>query len=193
MRKIALLLASSIFLTGCAPSSSSPDAASPESSAEETSEGIQVEEGLLTVEVTLPASFVSLGGEEMTQEKLDAAIAEGGYLGGTINSDGSVTYTMTKLKQQELLAESKKSFDESIAEMMAQYPNVKSITRTDDFSVITVEISEQSLETGFLGLGLSMSAYFYQIFDGREFAADVVYVDATTGEEISRTSYPLEN
>ena len=159
----------------------------------EESGGIEVDEGLLTVDITFPESFVSMGETEMTQETVDASAAEQGYLGGKLNDDGSVTYTMTKLKQRELLDQMKSDFDDSIRETLAEYPNVKSVTRNDDFSEISIEVSEQDLATGFLAFGFSFTAYFYQVLDGKEFATDIVYVDAATGEELSRTSYPLED
>lgn len=159
----------------------------------EESGGIEVDEGLLTVDITFPESFVSMGETEMTQETVDASAAEQGYLGGKLNDDGSVTYTMTKLKQRELLDQMKSDFDDSIQETLAEYPNVKSVTRNDDFSEISIEVSEQDLATGFLAFGFSFTAYFYQVLNGKEFATDIVFVDAATGEELSRTSYPLED
>lgn len=193
-----------VFATaGCATttetSSGNPDGGSETTTnsatdAESTEEsgGIEVDEGLLTVDITFPESFVSMGETEMTQETVDASAAEQGYLGGKLNDDGSVTYTMTKLKQRELLDQMKSDFDDTIQETLAEYPNVKSVTRNDDFSEVSIEVSEQDLATGFLAFGFSFTAYFYQVLDGKEFATDIVYVDAATGEELSRTSYPLE-
>jgi hypothetical protein len=129
----------------------------------------------------------------MTQESVDASVAEQGYLAGKLNDDGSVTYTMTKLKQRELLDQMKSDFDDSIQETLAEYPNVKSVTRNDDFSEISIEVTEEDFATGFLALGFSFNAYFYQVLDGKEFKTDIVYVDASSGEELSRTTYPLED
>jgi hypothetical protein len=175
------------------PSEASETTTNSDTDAENTEEagGIEVDEGLLTVDITFPESFVSMGETEVTQETVDASAAEQGYLGGKLNDDGSVTYTMTKLKQRELLDQMKSDFDESIQETLAEYPNVKSVTRNDDFSEISIEVSEQDLATGFLAFGFSFTAYFYQVLDGKEFATDIVYVDAATGEELSRNSYPL--
>lgn len=192
--KISAALLSLLLLAGCSGTASDTTTANGDTSAnseEEATETIEVDEGLLTVDITFPASFVNMGGEEMTQEKVEGLAKENGYLSGKLNEDGSVTYSMTKLKQQEMLDSAKKSFDDSIKQTLADYPTVKSVTRSDDFSEIKIEISEQDMSTGFLGLGFSMSAYFYQLLDGREFATEVVYVDANTGEEISRTAYPL--
>lgn len=176
-----------LLLTGCAAPSTGADAG------KETSDQIEVDEGLLTVDITFPASLMSMGGEKLTQKKVDESVAESGYMSGTLNSDGSVTYTMTKLKQREMLDSTKKSFDDSIQQTLSENPSVKSITRSDDFSEIRIEVAQQDMTTGFLGIGLAMSAYFYQVLDGKEYATDVIYVDADTGKELSRTSYPLDN
>lgn len=207
MKKLFILMVSGVLVfasAGCATTTETSSGNSgggsettnnSDTDAESTEEsgGIEVDEGLLTVDITFPESFVSMGETEMTQETVDASAAEQGYLGGKLNDDGSVTYTMTKLKQRELLDQMKSDFDDSIQETLAEYPNVKSVTRNDDFSEISIEVSEQDLATGFLAFGFSFTAYFYQVLDGKEFATDIVYVDAATGEELSRTSYPLED
>ena len=182
--------------TSTTSSSQSTEAASgadAESGNDGESAGIQVDEGLLTIDITFPESWVNLSEEEVTQETIDASVKEQGYLGGKLNPDGSVTYTMTRLKQREMLIQLRTDFDDSIQETLADYPNVKSITRANDFSEISIEVSELDFTTGFLAFGFSFTAYFYQVLDGKEFATDIVFVDASTGEELSRTSYPLED
>lgn len=66
----------------------------------EDSQGISVDENLLTVEVTIPASFF----EEETPEEIKAGAADSGMISCDINDDGSVTYKMTKAKHRELMA-----------------------------------------------------------------------------------------
>jgi outer membrane murein-binding lipoprotein Lpp len=188
--KLGATVLAILLLTGCAAQNgSSPDGNEQTGS----TEGIQVDEGLLTVDITFPESLVNMGEQKMTQAKVDAAVKESGYLAGKLNEDGSVTYTMTKLKQQELLSSARKSFDEAIQAAIDENPTVKSITRSDDFSEIKIEVSKQDMTNGFLGLSFAFTAYFYQVLDGKEYATEVVYIDASTGEELSRTSYPLSN
>lgn len=207
MKKVlAVLLAMVLFglAAGCSSATDLPSTQSSgmsnqqadsneESDSEDGPDGIEVDEGLLTVDITFPESLASMGDEELTQERVGEVAAEAGYIAGTLNSDGSVTYTMTKLKQSELLEEAKRDFDATIQETIADYPNVKSVTRNEDLSEITLEVTEQDLATSFLAFGFSFTAYFYQVLDGKEFATDIVFVDASTGEELSRTSYPLED
>ena len=73
----------------------------------ENSAGVQVDEGLLNVDVTLAASFF----EDQTEEEIKAEAKENGYSDCKINDDGSVTYTMSKKKHAEMLDEMKTSFD----------------------------------------------------------------------------------
>ena len=58
----------------------------------ENSAGVQVDEGLLNVDVTLAASFF----EDQTEEEIKAEAKENGYSDCKINDDGSVTYTLSK-------------------------------------------------------------------------------------------------
>jgi hypothetical protein len=133
-----------------------------------------------------------MGGEEYTQEKLDEAIAKEGYLGGKLNEDGSVTFTMTKLQHSEMMDEAKRGFDESTKELLAEYPNITAITRNDNFTEIRIETTDNDFTLGFLGLSLSFQAYFFHILNGSEFTLDVITVSSETGEELDRTTYPLD-
>lgn len=186
MKKIGVLLAATLILTGCAQGASNPEATESDAPDE-----IQVDESLLTVDITVPASFLSMGGEEFTQAKVDEAVTSEGYLSGKLNDDGSVVYTMTKLKHSELIEETKKSFDDSIEESLKDYPNVIAVTRNDDFTEIRIEVKENDPMLGFLGLGLSFQAYFFHILNGSEFKLEVITVDSQTGEVLDRTKYPL--
>jgi len=186
MKNIAFLLAASLILTGCAQGSGVP-----ESSESEAANQIEVDKGLLTVDITIPASFLSMGGEEFTQAKVDETVASEGYLSGKLNNDGSVSYTMTKLKHAEMLDGVKSSFDESIQDSLAEYPNVTAVTRNANFTEIRIETTENDFALGFLGLGLSFQAYFFHILNGSEYKLDVVIVDSDTGEELGRTTYPV--
>jgi hypothetical protein len=187
MKKIGIILAATILLTGC-----TQGAAMPGSNDTDSPDQIQVDEGLLTVDITVPASFLSLGGVEFTQAMVDETVETEGYLSGKLNDDGSVVYTMSKLKHTELIEQTMASFDESIEASLADYPTVTAVTRNDDFTEIRIETTENDMMLGFLGLGLSFQAYFFHILNGSEFNLDVIIVDSQTGEELDRTKYPLE-
>ena len=103
---LVLALAMSLSLCACggksggeAPAESEePDAvASPDGESEGS--GIQVDEGLLSVEITIPASFF----EEKTEDEIKADAEENGFTGCTVNEDGSVTYKMSKARHREMM------------------------------------------------------------------------------------------
>ena len=63
---------------------------------ETNNDKIEVDENLLTVELTIPADFVG----ETTQEELNQTAKEEGLKSITLNEDGSATYVMTKKKHK---------------------------------------------------------------------------------------------
>ena len=93
MRRILLITLCTVLClsTGCTKKKDDGgDTPSPSASSE--SQSVQVDENLLTVEITVPKEFVEEG---TTQETLDASLADG-IQSATLNEDGSVTYVMTK-------------------------------------------------------------------------------------------------
>ena len=112
--EIQLLLVFTLAFSLCACSSSGKtetttvpaiaDAAPPatqegEESAIEDIGKVEVEQKLLSVEITVPADFVG----ETTQADLDANVSAGKFLSAKLNDDGSVTYSMTKGQHKEVL------------------------------------------------------------------------------------------
>jgi uncharacterized protein YcfL len=117
MKKFMLMITvlSFTLLTGCSSSEPSNAADKDNSEAtdqEQTSEGVEVDKGLLNVEVTLPASMFE-------GEDVDATIAEVEKEGveATKNEDGSVTYKMSKSKHKEMMKELETGIIESIEDM----------------------------------------------------------------------------
>ena len=154
-RTLALLLAlvMTVSLCACGGGSETPkqDAGTTNSQVESTGQtnkeassdkgegGIEVDEGLLSVEITMPATFF----EEETEESIKASAAENGFNSCTVNEDGSVTYKMSKAKHKEMLAEMKTSVDESIAEMINGEEAVESFMKieyADDLSKFDVYV-----------------------------------------------------
>lgn len=187
MKILGILLAASLILTGCAQGVENTSA-----SDDDSPEQIEVDQGLLTVDITFPESFVNMGSEEFTQARVDETAASEGYLGGKLNSDGSVTYTMTKFKHNEIIEETKRGFDDYISESLADYPNVTAVTRNSDFTEIVIETTENDFMVGILGFGLSIQAYFFHVLNGSEYKVDVIVKDSDSGEELIRTTYPVE-
>ncbi len=151
---------------------------------------INVDRNLLTVNMTLPADFIG----ETNQDEIDKSVAsDPGFLAGTYNSDGSVTYVMSYLKYMELLDETKKSIDEGLKDMAGSddYPLIQEITHNADFSEYTIRYKgkEVSFVDSFSVLTCYMYSGFYSIFSGHKYDnVHVVFVNSETGAVISEAN-----
>ena len=159
----------------------------------ENNGSIQVDEGLFTVDITMPASFF----DGQTEDEIKAAAEENGYNSCTVNADGSVTYTMTKAKHQEMLDEFKVSMGETIDGLLNGEDKVASfisIDYADDFSKfdIYVDADAYSMWDSLYALTFYMTGAYYQSFAG--VAADEIdvivnFIDNETKEVLNTASY----
>lgn len=147
---------------------------------------IDVDKGIFDVTLTIPADFAG----DVTQEQLDETAKENGYQSATLNSDGSVTYVMTKAQHKEMLSGVKESINQTLNEMVGSedYPNITAITANEDFTAFTVTTKndEPDLAESFAVMGFYMYGGMYAIFSGDE--VDNIHVDfinKATGEIIS--------
>jgi len=147
---------------------------------------VDVDKGLFNVTLTIPKDFVG----ETTQEKLDESVKEKGYKSATLNSDGSVTYVMTKAQHEEMLVGIRESIDKSLSEMVgsSDYPNITNVEHNDNYTsfTITTKNAEPDMSESFSVMALYMYGGMYGIFSGEE--VDNVHVDfknADSGEIIS--------
>ncbi|MCR5802019.1 MAG: hypothetical protein K6G57_06800 [Lachnospiraceae bacterium] len=148
---------------------------------------VDVDKGLFDVTLTIPKDFI---GDDMTQEKLDESAREKGYKSATLNSDGSVTYVMTKAQHKEMVDGIKDSINETLAEMVEseEYPNITDVTANDDFTsfTITTKNTEPDFSESFAVVGLYMCGGMYATFNGVKVDnIHVDYVNADSGEIIS--------
>lgn len=153
-----------------------------------TAEQIEVEDNLFDVTLTLPADYAS----DITEEEIAQQVADGKVHTGTLNDDGSVTYTMSKAQHTALLesiaAELRSTLDDMIGS--TDYPNLTAIETNDDFTDFTVYTTTQP---GVVGLSDEMSVLIYYtcgkmygIVSGQE--PDNIHVDilnAESGELVS--------
>lgn len=160
---------------------------------EKENEGsVAVDEGLLKVEITLPADFFD--GE--TDVDIKAAADEQGFSKCVVNENGSVTYTMTKAKRNEILKEMEASFEESADELINDTEDGPSsfteITHNKGFKLIEMKANENY--GGFDGLAMYsmiMMGAYYQLFDGvnpDELDITVRVIDKDSGEELASLS-----
>ncbi|WP_318509220.1 hypothetical protein [Bacillus sp. T3] len=196
MKKYLLVLLTFVLL-GLSACSSTEKAASDKSSddtkKEDKSEAIQVDKGLLNVEITLPASMFE--GEEAGN---DIAKAEAKGVKVTKNEDGSVTYKMSKLKHNEMMKEIEAELTKNITDMKndEELASIQDITYNKSFSEFTVTVDKPAYENSFDGLmvfGLGVSGMYYQFFkgiDSEDVKVNISVIDGATGEVLSEAVYP---
>jgi hypothetical protein len=85
-------------------------------------DGISVDKNLFSVDVTIPASFYE--DQKLSQAELDADAAKKGYGKAKLNSDGSVSFRMSKAQHKAALDDMKKSVDDYIQESVNASPKI---------------------------------------------------------------------
>ena len=126
---LPVILSISIFFAGCGTPSETVVERSSESTHPVSSEteltpssmsDTLANEKLLSVEVTIPAIFYEYeeDGGEMTQEKVDQIVSDNGFKSGILNSDGSVTFSMSKSQHAEFLQSLKDATEETASDFV---------------------------------------------------------------------------
>lgn len=153
---------------------------------------VETDEKLLTVDITLPASFFQ--DQDMSTFDTEAYVKENGFIAAKVNEDQSLTVTMTKGKHQDLLNEMSASIKTSLAEYVESEdtPYIKEITHNDDFTVVTMKVDRAAYESAFdmMPFVIAMSAGMYQMFLEMDSHVEINIVDVATGETFKTTTYP---
>ena len=176
MKRLLALTLALLMLTGCGASQDSvPDSQGDGSesvsenangTADNSSDGIDVDKGLLEVEFTVPAEFF----DEGTQESLDEAVNEEGFKSATLNDDGSVSYVMTRATHEKMMDDIREEIDSSLAEMVGseEYPTITKIEPNSTYTEFKVYLSteEVGLAESFSVLALYVFGGMYNAFNG---------------------------
>jgi len=150
---------------------------------------VEVDKGLLTVELVMPAEYM----EGVTQEALDASTQENGFISATLNEDGSVTYVMTKDTHSKFMEEFKTQLATALNEMVGStdYPNITSIETNDDYTEfnVTTTSTELSMNESFSVMAFYMYGGMYNIFNGTKTDSITVnFINADSGEIINSSN-----
>lgn len=153
---------------------------------------VQVDEGQQTIDITVQRSLVA-GDTETTDDQIVQAAKDKGMT-AVVNPDGSVTYTMTRAQQKQMLDETKVNVQDSIAGFVNDPENsFTAVEVNDEMSQFTVKVDAarySPLETLY-GVVFYVSGGLYQQFAGVDSdAVDVTveYVDDATGEVLDSGS-----
>jgi hypothetical protein len=160
--------------------------------------GVSVDKNLLSVVITIPASFYE--GTEITQESLNAEAAKDGLGKATLNADGSVTWRMSKAEHKKMMAEYKKSVDDYIQEAVDDSPAVfREITYDKNMTEFKILVDrakfEEDFTAGMIGFGIGILASFYQMFNSgvQDPKIAILLIDATTGKVFDTQNFPLKD
>lgn len=194
MRKLLVVLFSSLLLVAC---SSGDDTAKDKDAAvaDETEEsGVEVDKGLLNVEITLPEIFF----EDEELADIEAQMEEEHNANVTKNDDGSITVKMSKKEHKQLLSEMGDEFIETIDGIIEddEFASIEDITYNRDFSQFNVIVDRAGFENSFDGFALfalGLPSLIYQLFDGKDIETDKVtmlIIDGETDETIEEVIFP---
>lgn len=160
-----------LFIVGCQqkgqPATSTSQVVGADSNKQNESQKIQVDKGLIDVEVTLPASLFNNQDLDQVIEKAKAD----GVKDAKKNPDGSITYKMPKSVHTEMMKKMEKTILDSIADLKSgkDFKSIKDVAHNKSFSEFTLTVDRNAYEKsldGFATLGLGFSAMYYQLMDG---------------------------
>jgi len=173
----------------------SDDTLTPTSSSlvESDAQGISVDEGLFSVSLTLPKSFIEMDEEVFGIDNLKK---NPDFQDTVQNPDGSITLKMSKSKHHELLATLQTSVDDAVTDALTDENTAGYFT---DIKVnkgcteITASIKEN--ETDFMQLftllGVEYVCLMYQAFDSNPTGkVKVTVINDTTKETIEEFYIP---
>ena len=207
MRKTALLIATALLtatLTACSGStgttsdstskSNQQEAAATDTTTETQTEpqaaaqasttesdgGINVDKGLLNVEITIPADYAETYGFTFkSQEEADSYAKEQGFKSVTLGDDSSVSLVMSKSQHKKMMDGLNKTIDEALQEMVGSedYPNITAVEHNDNFTDIkvTTKSEELSLNESFSTLSFYLFGGMYNAFNGTP--VDNIHID----------------
>jgi hypothetical protein len=162
---------------------------------EKSNETIEVDKNLFDVEITIPAYMI---GEDDPQQIKVESEKEEGVKDVIINSDGSITYKMTKAAHNKMMKDMKAEIDKTVQETINSddYPSIIDIKVDKSYKEFTMKVDREKFENSFDGLAalnLGIVSMFYQIFDGTDAEAVKVTIhveDSETGEVFKTFMYP---
>lgn len=163
MKKMKLLFLFLLSFSLIACSSNDSD------SKKEKQDSVEVDKGLLTVEVTIPASFYE--GEDVNVEEIITEAEKDGVKKVTKNEDGSLTYKMSKSQHKKMLKDMESEIQQTIKEIESNedFTSIDSIKSNQSYDEFTLSVNQSEYENsmdGFATLGLAMQSMFYQLFSG---------------------------
>lgn len=160
----------------------------------DSKDAVNVHKGLFNVEITIPASMFE--GQDINKV-IDEAKKEG-IKKVTKNSDGSLTYKMTKSQHEKLLKSLNTDIESSLVEMKTSkdYTSIHDVTHNQNYTELTLLVDKQKYENsmdGFSLVALGMSGMMYQLYDGKnnkDIQVKIHVKDKNTNDVFKTVVYP---
>lgn len=134
--------------------------------------GIDVDKGLLTTTITLPASFFETFSDSDEPFDADAYVQElkttEYIIDAWANEDGSVAFTITRGDHERMMAGMRAQI-EDVASAAENYPFVQKIETNNDCTEVKVYVTKEEYENGlnfFVLFSYEIQALMYQAFNG---------------------------
>ena len=132
----------------------------------------------------------------MTQEKVDQIVSDNGFKSGILNSDGSVTFSMSKSQHAEFLQSLKDATEETAADFVDGDDRIESFTKitfNDDLSEFKIYIDSETYTDldSISAIAFYFAGQYYQLFSGVPFEDTEVtidFIDKDTNEVVTTGS-----
>lgn len=136
------------------------------------------------VTIVIPTVYESINSQEEADEIRD----RNGYESAVLEEDGSLSITMSRSRQEELLSQFRTSVDDAIAEIVnGDGSSIEKIEYNDSYSVFTVTVSGDEIGTADRQTAEELVMYgtLYHIYSGNDTDhIQVDYVGSGSGEVI---------
>lgn len=192
MKKVLAVLLAAIMILTFAACSSQKQNDTTDNSSTGSSKSDVVDENLLTVDITVPASMFDE--ENPASAELSEEQKEQGFKSAKLNDDGSVTYSMSKSSFKKFKETSRQAVIETLDSLHSDFPCVVSTDFNDDFSEIKIYVNKSEYENGMnflMLLQVGFAANIYQTYTNETVLSNVYVIDKDTNETLNTATYPV--
>jgi hypothetical protein len=178
---------------GLSPSQSATGAPGAVSAQSTTPPAVKVDQGLLTVDVTIRRSLLDPDGKTTDEQILQAAKDKG--MKAVVNADQTVTYTMTRTQQKQMLDGLRTSMRDSITKLVdGGQTSITAVDVSDDMTSFTAKVdgARYGMMDAFYALAFYVQGGLFQQFSGvaaEKVDVQVQFVDDKSGKVLNSSSY----
>lgn len=162
-----------------------------EGGSEDNSQAVVVDENLMSVEITLPASYWE-DSDETVEQYAERMKNEGTFKEVTVNENGSVTVKMSKADHKKLLNEVKDQLTSMFP--MDGIASIKKLEVNGDVTNCKLIVDQEAFENSFdifAVLAVAAGVQMYHVYEGNPDAISVIhYIDEASNTEFGSFNLP---